>query len=241
MAAQVPSKLYRSRSQKMIAGVCGGLGEYFDVDPVLIRLLFVVTAFISGVGILAYIVLWIVVPFEGEDGPRFDALRKDFDDISGRVRDYVDRPSSRAAATPPRGDTPPSAPSTAATGSIPHEEGSMNPDTATSARAGSPVEGLYGPPFAPPPPRPEPSPYVGPSPYAGPEYAHEPYAPPPPIAPTDRKRRRQHWAGAILIILGLLFLGNNLGLLWWIEFEYLMPLILVAAGAWLLFGRGRRG
>ena len=62
MAAQVPSRLYRSRSQKMIAGVCGGLGEYFDVDPVLIRLLFVVTAFISGVGILAYIVLWIVLP-----------------------------------------------------------------------------------------------------------------------------------------------------------------------------------
>src|SRR5215213_9309877 len=90
MAAQVPSRLYRSRSQKMIAGVCGGLGEYFDVDPVLIRLLFVVTAFISGVGILAYLVLWIVVPFDGDDTPRMDALRRDFDDLSGKIRDYVD-------------------------------------------------------------------------------------------------------------------------------------------------------
>ena len=62
MAMPVPSRLYRSRSQKMLAGVSGGLGEYFDVDPVLMRLLFVVTAFISGVGILAYIVLWIVMP-----------------------------------------------------------------------------------------------------------------------------------------------------------------------------------
>src|SRR3954463_1072886 len=94
MAAQVPSRLYRSRSQKMIAGVCGGLGEYFDVDPVLIRLLFVVTAFISGIGILAYIVLWIVVPFEGDGSSRVDALKRDFDDISGRVREYVDPPKA---------------------------------------------------------------------------------------------------------------------------------------------------
>src|SRR5437764_3794153 len=90
MAAQVPSRLYRSRSQKMIAGVSGGLGEYFDVDPVLIRLLFVVTAFISGAGILAYIILWIIVPLEGDDSPRMDALRRDFDDISSRVREHIE-------------------------------------------------------------------------------------------------------------------------------------------------------
>src|SRR3954447_7587021 len=123
MAAQVPSRLYRSRSQKMIAGVCGGLGEYFDVDPVLIRLLFVVTAFISGVGILAYIVLWIVVPLDGDAVPRMGALRRDFDDLSGRVRAYVDPPRAGAAdwagsASPagestPRPDT--SHPTTAAT------------------------------------------------------------------------------------------------------------------------------
>ena len=129
----------------------------------------------------------------------------------------------------------------------------MNPDTAstasTTATAGTaaddltlgsdpprpPVEDLYGTPYGPPPP------YTAAPPYTGPSYAQEPYPSAPPVAPTDRRKRRQHWAGAILIVLGLLFLGNNLGLLWWIEFEYLMPLILVAAGAWLLFGRGRRG
>src|SRR4051794_37597820 len=100
MAAQVPSRLYRSRSQKMIAGGCGGLGEYFDVDPVLIRLLFVITAFISGVGILAYIVLWIVLPFEGDATPRMDAIRRDFDDISGRVREYVDPPKAGRSGGP---------------------------------------------------------------------------------------------------------------------------------------------
>jgi len=46
----------------MVAGICGGLGEYFDFDPVIIRLIFVVTVLAGGAGILAYIVLWIVVP-----------------------------------------------------------------------------------------------------------------------------------------------------------------------------------
>jgi len=233
MAAQVPSKLYRSRSQKMIAGVSGGLGEYFDVDPVLIRLLFVVTTFISGAGILAYIVLWIVVPFEGDEGPRFDALRRDFDDLSGRVRDYVDRPAARAAtATPP--------PTT------PAEETPMNPETAATAPdspSAPPIEDPYDAPYGPPPPYTTAPPYTTPPPYAGPSYAQDPYpsAPPPFAPPVDRRKRRQHWAGAILIVLGLLFLGNNLGLLWWIEARYLLPLLLVAAGAWLMFGRGRRG
>ena len=49
---------------RMIAGVCGGLAKYFDIDPTIVRVLFVVTIFIGGGGILAYIILWIVVPEE---------------------------------------------------------------------------------------------------------------------------------------------------------------------------------
>src|SRR4051812_17467719 len=102
----MPSSLYRSRSQKMIAGVAGGLGEYFDVDPVLIRLLFVVTSFISGAGILAYIVLWIVLPVEGDDTTRMDAFRRDIDDLSSRVRDRIDPHAgpSRPAGAPTSSD-----------------------------------------------------------------------------------------------------------------------------------------
>ncbi len=55
-------RLYRSTKDRMIAGVCGGLAEYFDVDPVIIRVLFVVVTLGAGVGILGYIILWIVVP-----------------------------------------------------------------------------------------------------------------------------------------------------------------------------------
>lgn len=57
-------KLYRSKKEKMVAGVAGGLGQYFDVDPVLIRVLFVITLFMSGTGVIAYILLWIITPVE---------------------------------------------------------------------------------------------------------------------------------------------------------------------------------
>jgi phage shock protein PspC (stress-responsive transcriptional regulator) len=56
-------KLYRSREEKMIAGVCGGLAEYFDIDPVIIRLIFVVLLLPGGFpGLVPYIILWILVP-----------------------------------------------------------------------------------------------------------------------------------------------------------------------------------
>lgn len=57
-------RLYRSRTDRMISGVCGGLGRYFDIDPVLIRVIFVLSIFFGGIGILAYIILAIVVPTE---------------------------------------------------------------------------------------------------------------------------------------------------------------------------------
>ena len=57
-------RLYRSRIDRMIAGICGGLAKYFDIDPTIVRVLFVVSIFIGGGGIVAYIILWIVVPEE---------------------------------------------------------------------------------------------------------------------------------------------------------------------------------
>jgi len=57
-----PKTLTRSSTDKMIGGVSSGLGRYFDVDPVLFRVAFVVTAVMSGAGLLAYVVLWAVLP-----------------------------------------------------------------------------------------------------------------------------------------------------------------------------------
>ncbi|MCH4056612.1 PspC domain-containing protein [Lapidilactobacillus gannanensis] len=55
-------KLYRSVTNRKFAGVCGGLGEYFNVDPTLIRIIFVIAFFFAGVGLLPYIILMIVMP-----------------------------------------------------------------------------------------------------------------------------------------------------------------------------------
>jgi phage shock protein PspC (stress-responsive transcriptional regulator) len=65
--AQKPRRLLRSRSDRMIAGVAGGLARYFDVDPVIFRIAFGVSVFFGGLGILAYIALAIFVP-TGEEG-----------------------------------------------------------------------------------------------------------------------------------------------------------------------------
>lgn len=62
MEFTMSKKLYRSTTDKMLGGVAGGLGEYFNVDSTLIRVLFIVVVFLGGGGILAYIILWIVVP-----------------------------------------------------------------------------------------------------------------------------------------------------------------------------------
>jgi phage shock protein C len=55
-------RLYRSANDRILGGVCGGIAEYFGVDPVVIRLLWVLFTLIYGTGILAYIIAWIIIP-----------------------------------------------------------------------------------------------------------------------------------------------------------------------------------
>jgi phage shock protein C len=62
-----PQKLYRSRRNRYIAGVCGGIAEYFGVDPTLVRLLTLLSILIPGPQFILYIVAWIVIPEEPTD------------------------------------------------------------------------------------------------------------------------------------------------------------------------------
>lgn len=62
-------KLALSRHDKKIAGVCGGFAEYLDLDPTLVRLLWLMMALFVGWGVVAYIVAWIVMPQEAESQP----------------------------------------------------------------------------------------------------------------------------------------------------------------------------
>ena len=55
-------RLYRSREEKVIAGVCGGIAEYFSIDPIWTRLIAILLIFFDGIGVIAYIVLWVLMP-----------------------------------------------------------------------------------------------------------------------------------------------------------------------------------
>lgn len=63
MTENIP-RLYRSRTDRMIGGVCGGLGKYLNMDPTLVRLLFVALALFGGPGLIAYIIMLLIVPEE---------------------------------------------------------------------------------------------------------------------------------------------------------------------------------
>jgi len=63
-------RLYRSRKEQMLGGICGGLGEHLDVDPSIIRLVWVVVTLLSlGTGIIVYLVAWIIIPQSPEESP----------------------------------------------------------------------------------------------------------------------------------------------------------------------------
>lgn len=59
-------KLYRSRKERMIGGVCGGLAEYFHIDSTWVRLLFILFFIFGGVAFILYIIMWLIVPLAPE-------------------------------------------------------------------------------------------------------------------------------------------------------------------------------
>ncbi|MFH1651032.1 MAG: PspC domain-containing protein [Chloroflexota bacterium] len=98
--------LYRSRKNRMIWGVCGGLADYFDLEPTIVRLIFVLLAFANGMGVLIYIILAIVVPQEGAPSrPSRETIRENVEEMKGtaeavgkELRSTFSRESGEAAA-----------------------------------------------------------------------------------------------------------------------------------------------
>ena len=64
MSETTIKRLYRSRTERKIAGVCGGLAAYMGTDPVIPRVVWVVFALAAGIGVLAYLICWLVIPLE---------------------------------------------------------------------------------------------------------------------------------------------------------------------------------
>ena len=84
------NKLYRSQTDRMLGGVCGGLAKYLNVDLTIVRLFFVVLTLLGGFGPLIYFIMWIVVPLEGYTYTDTHPERFDGEDIkerAGMVRD----------------------------------------------------------------------------------------------------------------------------------------------------------
>ncbi len=55
-------RIFRSEEDRILAGVCGGVGEYFDIDPVIVRIAWIILTLVGGSGILLYILAWLIVP-----------------------------------------------------------------------------------------------------------------------------------------------------------------------------------
>ncbi len=66
-------RIYRSKNDKIIAGICGGLAKYFEVDPAIVRIIFILLFFFKGIGFLVYIIMWIVVPYDPNEVRVFHA------------------------------------------------------------------------------------------------------------------------------------------------------------------------
>ena len=62
----VSKKLYRSKNNRRVAGVCGGIAEYFDIDPTLVRLLTLLFILLGGAGVITYLIAWIIIPKKPE-------------------------------------------------------------------------------------------------------------------------------------------------------------------------------
>ena len=65
-------RLYKSRKNKMIGGVCGGLAEYFNMDPTIVRIIAVILGLLKGAGLLVYLIACIVMPYNDDDFSEVD-------------------------------------------------------------------------------------------------------------------------------------------------------------------------
>jgi phage shock protein C len=92
-------RILRSRNERMIAGVAGGLAAYFNIDPLIVRLGFALLAMVNGVGIMLYLLLWLLLPNEdsvaadsrGQVRENVDEMRATAENAAQRVRDMFNK------------------------------------------------------------------------------------------------------------------------------------------------------
>ncbi|EKD91540.1 MAG: hypothetical protein ACD_30C00002G0037 [uncultured bacterium] len=92
-------RLHRSETNKIIAGVAGGIGEFFDIDPTIIRIIFVLLTIFGGSGILIYFILWIVMPSSTNTSEiTKDTLKENLQDLKNTTQKFthtISRPTTK--------------------------------------------------------------------------------------------------------------------------------------------------
>jgi phage shock protein C len=207
-----PKRLTRSSREKMWAGVAGGLAEYFDIDPSLVRLIWVAAAVASaGLAIPIYILAWIILPRDDRPPVSGPAAWRDW---SQEFHDETHRLAEWSRQMAHDWNEPARPPSSAQPGQP------ESPTPTDEARAPASDKGM------PPPPQPAPTAWTPPT------------EPPPPAwrPPNDieHHHRRPRSAGIVLVGLGVLLLAANAGLFSMIELRYMWPLIFIGLGVVLL-------
>ena len=91
--AVLPGRLYRNRDGRMISGVASGLADYFDVDPTLVRLVFILAALINGIGIFIYIVMSFIVPVREAQVLRDEAAGEEPLEMTETTREETHAPA----------------------------------------------------------------------------------------------------------------------------------------------------
>jgi len=93
-------RLYRSETDTMLGGVCGGIGAYLGIDPTFVRIFFVVLAMAEGIGVWVYLLLWLLLPTEsserGEAGSGAEELAGRAREMGDELREAVTRPNPQS-------------------------------------------------------------------------------------------------------------------------------------------------
>jgi len=95
MQKKGPKRVFRSKQDRVISGVCGGIAEYFNIDPVWIRIIAVVLAIMEGVGIVLYVIAWIIIP---ENPGQKQNRNRSQSHINQTFKDFEKRPAKNKAS-----------------------------------------------------------------------------------------------------------------------------------------------
>ena len=83
--------IYRSEENRIIAGICGGLGEYFNIDPVIIRIIFFLLSFFGGSGIPIYLVLWLIIPNKSRlKHDQGETMQENIEEIKTKAKEFAE-------------------------------------------------------------------------------------------------------------------------------------------------------